>query len=194
MMHKLKVRANHTVYIIFAVLSLFLTACQSATIDARRDVILKSDAQLRREDVADYMTYLRLKKGAGALDQDYILLSYRVIGEMARSDRFANKPERVKIALRDVLNYNPSGKINPAVVHEAIEHELMNTRAMWVVDGSVRYDYVLDVELAEIPLKNDDSAENKALSVDFILSNPQGEQVAEWFDFLKREKGGESWF
>ena len=181
-------------FFVFAVLSLFLTACQSATIDARRDVILKSDAQLRREDVADYMTYLRLKKGAGALDQDYILLSYRVIGEMARSDRFANKPERVKIALRDVLNYNPSGKINPAVVHEAIEHELMNTRAMWVVDGSVRYDYVLDVELAEIPLKNDDPAENKALSVDFILSNPQGEQVAEWFDFVKREKGGESWF
>lgn len=174
--------------------SLFLTACQSTTIDARRDVILKSDAQLRREDVADYMTYLRLKKGAGALDQDYILLSYRVIGEMARSERFANKPERVKIALRDVLNYNPSGRINPAVVHEAIEHELMNTRAMWVVDGSVRYDYILDVELAEIPLKNDESAENKALSVDFILSNPQGEQVAEWFDFLKREKGGESWF
>ena len=175
--------------------SLFLFSCFShQTINAKRGGILKTDAELRREDVADYMTYLRLKKGAGPLDQDYILLSYRVIGEMLQSDIFQNQTERVKIALRDVLNYHPTAQVRPAIIHEAVEHELMNTEALWVTDGSVKYDYVLDVELGEIPLRNDDQAEIYALSVMLILSDVKGEQVGEWFGFLKREKGGSSWF
>ena len=41
---------------------LFLFSCAAErTINARRGGIIKTDADLRREDVADYMTYLRLK-------------------------------------------------------------------------------------------------------------------------------------
>lgn len=175
--------------------ALFLFSCAAEqTIDAKRGGILKTDADLRREDVADYMTYLRLKKGAGPLDQDYILLSYRVIRDMLQAELFQNKPERIKIALRDVLNYHPTAKIRPAIIHEAVEHELMNTESVWMTDGSVLYDYVLDVELGEVPVKNDDLSEDKALSVMFILSDVKGEQVGEWFGFLKREKGGLSWY
>ena len=177
-----------------ALVALMLVSCVNATVDARHGAIVKSDADLRREDVADYMTYLRLKKGAGPLDQDYILLSYRVIGDMVRSDLIAGKPERVRVALRDVLNYHPSAQLRPAIIHEAVEHELMNTESLWVTDGSIPYDYVLDVELGEIPIKNDDAAEDKALSVMLILSDAKGEQVGEWFGFLKREKGGMSWY
>lgn len=113
---------------------------------------------------------------------------------MVQSDLFQNKPERVKIALRDVLNYHPTAQVRPAIVHEAVEHELMNTESLWVTDGSIVYDYVLDVELGEIPVKNDDRSENRALSVMLILSDVKGEQVGEWFGFLKREKGGISWY
>lgn len=174
--------------------SLLLWACANEPIDARRGGIIKNDAQLRREDVADYMTYLKLKKGAGPLDQDYILLSYRLIGEMVRDDLFKDRPERIKIALRDVLNYHPTAEVRPAIIHEAVEHELMNTESLWVVDGSIPYEYVLDVELGEVPVKNDDNAEEKALSVMLLLFDVKGRQVGEWFGFLKREKGGQSWF
>ncbi|MBR1778731.1 MAG: hypothetical protein IJ752_09160 [Alphaproteobacteria bacterium] len=173
---------------------LLLSSCAQGTVNAKRGGIIKNDAQLRREDVADYMTYLKLTKGAGPLDQDYILLSYRLIREMALDDLFKDRSERVKIALRDVLNYHPTAQVRPAIVHEAVEHELMNTESMWVVDGSIPYDYVLDVELGEIPIKNDDQAESKALSVMLLLFNVKGEQVGEWFGFLKQEKGGQSWF
>lgn len=80
---------------------------------------------------------------------------------MVRSDLFANKENRVKIALRDVLNFNPTADVRPAIIHEAVEHELMNTRALWVTDGTQAYDYVLDVELSEIDIKNDDAAEKR---------------------------------
>ena len=175
-------------------MSLLLWSCANETINARRGGIIKSDADLRREDVADYMTYLKLTKGAGPLDQDYILLSYRLIGEMVRDDLFKDRPERVKIALRDVLNYHPTAEIRPAIIHEAVEHELMNTESLWVVDGSIPYEYALDVELGEVSVKNDDQAEEKALSVMLVLFDVKGEQAGEWFGFLKREKGGKSWF
>ncbi|MBR1945635.1 MAG: hypothetical protein IJ846_05025 [Alphaproteobacteria bacterium] len=175
------------------VASLLISSC-AKTIDARRGGIIKDDAQLRREDVADYMTYLKLTRGAGPLDQDYILLSYRVIREMMQDDLFKNRPERVKVALRDVLNYHPTAEVRPAIVHEAVEHELMNTESLWMVDGSILYDYALDVELGEIPIKNDDQSEDKALSVMLVLFDVKGKQVGEWFGFLKREKGGQSWF
>ena len=174
--------------------SLLLWSCTGETIDAKRGGIIKSDVELRREDVADYMTYLKLTKGAGPLDQDYILLSFRLIREMVLDDVFKNRPDRVKIALRDVLNYHPTAEVRPAIVHEAVEHELMNTESVWVVDGSVPYEYVLDVELGEIPLKNDDQSEDKALSVMLLLFDIKGKQVGEWFGFLKQEKGGKSWF
>ena len=96
--------------------------------------------------------------------------------------------------MRDVLNYHPTAQVRPAIVHEAVEHELMNTESLWVTDGSIMYDYVLDVELGEVPVKNDDQVEEKALSVMFILSDVKGEQVGEWFGFLKREKGALSWY
>lgn len=174
--------------------ALSLSSCTTETIDARRGGIIKNDTQLRREDVADYMTYLKLTRGAGPLDQDYILLSYRLIREMVTDDLFGKHAGRVKIALRDVLNYHPTAEIRPAIVHEAVEHELMNTESLWVVDGSVPYEYVLDVELGEIPVKNDDQAEEKALSVMLILYDVKGKQAGEWFGFLKREKGGKNWF
>ena len=173
--------------------SLLLFSCTN-TINAKRGGIIKNDAQLRREDVADYMTYLQLTRGAGPLDQDYILLSYRVIREMMQDDLFKNRSERVKVALRDVLNYHPTAEVRPAIVHEAVEHELMNTESLWMVDGSILYDYALDVELGEIPIKNDDQSEEKALSVLLVLFDVKGKQVGEWFGFLKREKGGQSWF
>lgn len=174
--------------------SLFLLSCANDTVNAKRGGILKDKAQLRREDVADYMTYLKLTKGAGPLDQDYILLSYRVIREMILDDMFSQRSERAKIALRDVLNYHPTADVRPAIIHEAVEHELMNTEALWVVDGSVPYEYVLDVELGEVSVTNDDQAEKKALSVMLLLFNVKGEQVGEWFGFLKREKDGKTWF
>ena len=174
--------------------ALMLSSCVGEMIDAKRGGIIKNDAQLRREHVADYMTYLKLTKGANPLDQDYILLSYRLIGEMVRDDLFKDRPERVKIALRDVLNYHPTAEIRPAIVHEAVEHELMNTESLWVVDGSIPYEYALDVELGEISVKNDDQAEEKALSVMLLLFDVKGKQVGEWFGFLKREKGGQSWY
>ena len=173
--------------------AVLLTGCAAHEIDARRGGIIEDEDDVLRRSV-DYLTYLKLKKGAGPLDQDYILLSYRLIGDMVRSDLFANKPERVKIALRDVLNFNPTAEVRPAIIHEAVEHELMNTESLWMTDGSIPYDYVLDVELGEIPIKNDDTAEEKALSVMLILSDAKGEQVGEWFGFLKREKGGMSWY
>lgn len=173
--------------------SLLLCSCANETIDARRGGIIKDDAQLRREHVADYMTYLKLTKGATPLDQDYILLSYRLIREMVQDDMFKNRSERVKIALRDVLNYHPTAEVRPAIVHEAVEHELMNTESLWVVDGSIPYEYALDVELGEVPVE-DDQAEKKALSVMLVLYDIKGKQVGEWFGFLKREKGGKSWF
>lgn len=173
--------------------SLLLLSCTNETIDARRGGIIKDDAQLRREHVADYMTYLKLTKGANPLDQDYILLSYRLIREMVQDDMFKNRSERVKIALRDVLNYHPTAEVRPAIVHEAVEHELMNTESLWVVDGSVPYEYALDVELGEVSV-DDNQAEKKALSVMLVLYDIKGKQVGEWFGFLKREKGGKSWF
>ncbi|MBR4126523.1 MAG: hypothetical protein IKR09_02970, partial [Alphaproteobacteria bacterium] len=168
-------------------------SCTNETIDARRGGIIKDDAQLRREHVADFMTYLKLTKGANPLDQDYILLSYRLIREMVQDDMFKNRSERVKIALRDVLNYHPTAEVRPAIVHEAVEHELMNTESLWVVDGSVPYEYALDVELGEVSV-DDNQAEKKALSVMLVLYDIKGKQVGEWFGFLKREKGGKSWF
>ena len=102
-----------------AVLSFFLISC-SSQINAERGGILIDDAQLRREDVADYMTYLKLTKGAGSLDQDYILLSYRLIREMVFDKQFKDRPERIKIALRDVLNYHPTAQVRPAIIHEAV--------------------------------------------------------------------------
>ena len=173
--------------------SLLLLSCTNETIDARRGGIIKDDAQLRREHVADFMTYLKLTKGANPLDQDYILLSYRLIREMVQDDMFKNRSERVKIALRDVLNYHPTAEVRPAIVHEAVEHELMNTESLWVVDGSVPYEYALDVELGEVSV-DDNQAEKKALSVMLVLYDIKGKQVGEWFGFLKREKGGKSWF
>ncbi|MBO4521474.1 MAG: hypothetical protein J5787_09760 [Alphaproteobacteria bacterium] len=174
--------------------SLLLWSCAGETINAKRGGIMKTDAELRREDVSDYMTYLKLTKEIGPLDQDYILLSFRLIREMVLDDMFKDRPERVKIALRDVLNYHPTAEVRPAIVHEAVEHELMNTESMWVVDGSVPYEYVLDVELGEIPIKNDDQSEDKALSVMLVLFDIKGNQVGEWFGFMKREKGGKSWY
>ena len=83
---------------------------------------------------------------------------------------------------------------SPAIIHEAVEHELMNTRALWVTDGTQAYDYVLDVELSEIDIKNDDAAEKKALGAMLVLFDLQGNQAGEWFGILKRDKGGISWF
>ena len=173
--------------------SLLLFSC-AKNINAKRGGIIKDDAQLRREDVADYMTYLKLTRGAGPLDQDYILLSYRVIREMVQDDMFKNRTDRVKIALRDVLNYHPIAEVRPAIVHEAVEHELMNTESLWITDGSIPYEYALDVELGEVPVINDDHAEEKALSVMLVLYDVKGRQAGEWFGFLKREKGGKNWF
>ena len=173
--------------------AVFLWGCAAHQIDARRGGIIEDEDDVLRRSV-DYMTYLKLKKGAGPLDQDYILLCYRLIGDMVRSDLFADKEKRVKIALRDVLNFNPTAEIRPAIIHEAVEHELMNTRALWVTDGSQVYDYVLDVELSEIEIKHDDMAEKKALGAMLVLFDLQGKQVGEWFGVLKRDKGGISWF
>lgn len=168
------------------------TAC-THQIDARRlDIIETPEEVIERE--TDYMTYLRLKKAAGPLDQDYIILSGRIAREMARDDLFATPPERVKVALRDVLNYHPTADIHPAVIHEYVEHALMNTRALWMVDGSTPYDYVLDVELSEVPVRDDESAESKALAVMFVLFRPNGDIKKEWFGVLKREKGSRSWY
>lgn len=177
----------------FVAAVLFLSSCAPAVIDARRGGIIDSPEEIAREHV-DYLTYLRLKKGAGPLDQDYILLSYRLIGEMRRSEIFTKSPERVKIALRDVLNYHPTAQVRPAIIHEAVEHELMNTESMWVVDGSVPYDYVLDVELSEVSVQDDSQAEKKALGVMLVLFDVKGIQVGEWFGILKKEKGGNTWY
>lgn len=168
-----------------------LSACTHHINARRTDIIDPDDVNLRE---TDYMTYLRLKRAPGPLDQDYIILSGRVARKMARDDMFAEPPERVKIALRDVLNYHPSADIHPAVIHEYVEHALMNTRAIWMVDGSTPYDYVLDVELSEVPVKNDDTAEDKALAVMFVLFRPSGVQEKEWFGIMKREKGSKHWY
>lgn len=179
--------------LILIMTAVFLSGCAAHQIDARRGGIIEDEDDVLRRSV-DYLTYLKLKKGAGPLDQDYILLSYRLIGDMVRSDLFADKSERVKIALRDVLNFNPTADVRPAIIHEAVEHELMNTRALWVTDGTQAYDYVLDVELSEIDIKNDDAAEKKALGAMLVLFDLQGNQAGEWFGILKRDKGGISWF
>lgn len=184
-------RFLHGFFIASAVV--FLSSCAPAVIDACRGGIIDPAEDVSREQ-ADYLTYLRLKKGAGPMDQDYILLSYRIIGEMRRSEIFTKSPERVKIALRDVLNYHPTAQVRPAIIHEAVEHELMNTQSMWVVDGSVPYEYVLDVELSEVSVQDDSQAEKKALAVMLVLFNAEGIQAGEWFGILKKEKGGNTWY
>ncbi len=178
-----------------------LTSCSAVStifesekvIDAKRGGIIETPEQVMRGET-DYMTYLRLKKAAGPMDQDYILLSGRLVREMARDELFVNSPERVKIALRDVLNYHPTAEIRPAIIHEYTEHALMNTRAMWVVDGSTPYEYVLDVELSEVPSLGDNNSESKALAVMLVLFKADGTLYKEWFGVLKREKGGKAWY
>ncbi|MCQ2913846.1 MAG: hypothetical protein MJ247_01470 [Alphaproteobacteria bacterium] len=143
----------------------------------------------------DYMTYLKIKDGAGPLDQDYIVLSNRVLEQMLKDDLFKNAESRPKIALRDILNYNPNAsKIRPAIIHEAVEQELMHSRLVWMTDGTEPYDYVLDVELSEVEQKSDENAEEKALGVMFVLFDKENNQVGEWFEALKREKGSKEWY
>lgn len=180
---------------IFAGLIAALTACADAGIDARNRDIIDEEPDLMRESV-DYLTYLKLKKGAGPLDQDYILLGYRLIGDMTRDDFFKNKGiDRPKIALRDVLNYHPTAEVRPAIIHEAIEHGLMNTRALWTVDDSAASDFVMDVELSEVDVKNfDKNAEEKALGEMIVLFDPYGREVKSWFGILKRAKGEKDWY
>ena len=48
-------------------------------------------------------------------------------------------------------------------------------------------------KLGEVSV-DDNQAEKKALSVMLVLYDIKGKQVGEWFGFLKREKGGKSWF
>ena len=50
--------------------ALSFSSCARETIDARRGGIIKHDAQLRREHVADYMTYLKLTKGAAKVERE----------------------------------------------------------------------------------------------------------------------------
>ena len=177
----------------FVFVAVLLSAACTHQIDARRLDILETPEEVMQQET-DYMTYLRLKKAPGPLDQDYIILSGRLAREMGRDDMFASSPERIKVALRDVLNYHPTADIHPAVIHEYVEHALMNTRSMWMVDGSTPYDYVLDVELSEVPVRDDDNVESKALAVLFVLFQPNGNIQKEWFGVLKREKGSRSWY
>lgn len=173
--------------------ALLIAGCAAKQIDARRGGIVESEEDVLRRST-DYLTYLKLKKGAGPLDQDYIILSYRIIGEMVRDPKFQNQENRTKIALRDVLNYHPTAEVRPAIVHEAVEHELMNTRSLWVTDGSQPYDYVLDVELSEVQVFDDPNSEKYALGVMLVLFDLKGNPAGEWFGVLKREKGGISWY
>lgn len=179
-------------------LSLFLTACATAEIDARNRDIIADERDLLRESV-DYLTYLKLQKGAGPLDQDYILLAYRLIGDMVRDDFFKTgekKGERPKIALRDVLNYHPTAEVRPAIIHEAVEHGLMNTREVWAVDDPAVCDYVMDVELSEVDVNShfDDRAEKKALGEMIVLFDRYGREVKSWFGVLKKAKGEKGWY
>lgn len=170
----------------------FLSACAS-TIDGRNDSILETPEEVEKSET-DYMTYLRLKKAPGPMDSDYILLAGRLARQMVRDPLFADKTERARIALRDVLNYHSSAQIKLPVVHEYVEHSLMNTRDIWIVDGSTPYEYVLDVELGEVEIDDDPTADKKGISVMFVLWNDEGDLVKEWFGFMKRSKGQRSWY
>ena len=172
---------------------LFLTASCTATIDGRKDSILETPEEVEKAET-DYMTYLRLKKAAGPMDADFILLAGRVARQMVRDELFAGKPERVQVALRDVLNFHPTADVRLAVVHEYVEHALMNTRDIWLVDGSTPYQYLLDVELGEVTVDDDVTAQEKAISVMFVLWDVDGRVVKEWFGFMKRSKGQKSWY
>lgn len=171
---------------------LFLSAC-AHQIDGRNNSILETeDAVTMAEN--DYMTYLRLKKAPGPMDQDYMLLCGRLVRQMVADKLFENDPNRVQIAVRDVLNYSTVADVRPAIVHEYVEHALMNTQSVWVVDGSTPYKYLLDVELGEVSVEDDDTAEKKAISVMFVLWNRDGVVEKEWFGFMKRSHGTMTWY
>lgn len=175
---------------------MFLTSCTTfspTVINAKQEEILDTEEDILRKNV-DYLTYLRLKRGAGPLDQDYIILNYRLIGDMTRNEIFTKPEERVVIALRDILNYHPTAELHPAIIHEAVERELMNTRSLWVTDGSIPYQYVLDIELSEVTVRDDTRVEKKALAAMLVLLDKNGKQVGEWFGVLKKEKGGNVWY
>ena len=69
--------------LILIMTAVFLSGCAAHQIDARRGGITEDEDDVLRRSV-DYLTYLKLKKGAGPLDQDYILLSYRLICSRTR--------------------------------------------------------------------------------------------------------------
>lgn len=181
--------------------AVFLSSCSAISslmeseraIDAKQRGILESPEDIMRYET-DYMRELRLKKAPGALNQDYILLSGRLVRDMLRDEIFHQSPVRVKIVLRDILNYHPSKEIRPAIIHEYVELALMNSREVWVVDGSTPYDYVLDIELSEVTSLGDNFSENKALAAMFILDKAKGGLYKEWFGVLKRAQGGISWY
>lgn len=170
-----------------------LAGCAFVGIDARDNSIVEPSEEIERAET-DYMTYLRLKKATSPMDSDYILLCGRLARDMVRDDLFQNNPERVKIAMRDILNYHPSAQIRLAVIHEYVEHALMNTRNIWIVDGSTPYDYLLDVELGEVTVQGDPDAREKGISAVFVLRTPDGDVVKEWSSIMKRSKGRSGWY
>ena len=172
---------------------LLLTAACATRIDGRDNSVLESEQDVIAAET-DYMTRIRLKKATGPLDQDYILLTGRLARQMVRDPLFSENPDRVQLAVRDVLNYSPSAQIRPAIIHEYVEHALMNTRSVWVVDGSTPYKYILDVELGEITVEGDDTADKKAISAMFVLWNRDGRVEKEWFGFMKRSRGAMTWY
>lgn len=173
----------------------FLFSCGTTNIYLENPDVIKEDENTLRQNVDDYMTYLKIKNQKGPLDQDYILLGKRLVKEMVRDEIFSQGAVRKRIAIRDVLNQTSFTDLRPAIIHEAIEHDLMHSRRVWVTDGSEPYDYVIDVELSEVEQHSDENAEEKAIGCMIVLFDIKNEEpIKEWFDILKKEKNTNSWY
>lgn len=173
----------------------FLFSCSTTSVHLENPDVIKDDENTLRQNVDEYMTYLKIKSQKGPLDQDYILLGKRVVKKMVKDELFSQEGVRKRIALRDVLNQTSFTDLRPAIIHEAIEHDLMHSRKVWMTDGSEPYDYVIDVELSEVDQNMDENAERKAIGCMIVLFDLKNDgPIREWFDILKKEKNGNSWY
>ncbi|MCQ2965779.1 MAG: hypothetical protein MJ250_03455 [Alphaproteobacteria bacterium] len=173
----------------------FLFSCSTTSVYLENPDVISEDENTLRQNVDDYMTYLKIKNQKGPFDKDFILLSKRVIKKMVKDEIFSQNGVRKRIALRDVLNQTSFSDLRPAIIHEAIEHDLMHSRQVWMTDGSEPYDYVIDVELSEIEQSFDKNADKKAIGCMIVLFDLKNDEpIKEWFDILKRDKNSDSWY
>ena len=72
----------------------FLFSCSTTSVYLENPDVISEDENTLRQNVDDYMTYLKIKNQKGPLDKDFILLSKRVIKKIVKDEKKPeNKPD-----------------------------------------------------------------------------------------------------